>query len=81
MRYFLWLQHFVHDLDLTLHCLLKVTKFSLGTINKSMRRAAVAERTKAQLSRTVFAGHRSGLHLVSAAIRYLSLFSEFQLVN
>ena len=79
MRYFLWLQHFVHDLDLTLHCLLKVAKFSLGTINMSMRRAAVAEPTKTPLSRTVFAGHSSGLHL--ATIRYLLLVREFQLVN
>ena len=81
MRYFLWLQHFVHDLDLTLHCLLKVAKFSSGMINKSMRRAAVAEGTKAPLSRTVFVGHSSGLHLVSVIIRYLSLFIKFQLVT
>lgn len=74
MRYFLWLQHFVHDLDLTLYCLLKVTKLSSGMINKSMRRAAVAERTKAQLNRTVFVDHSNGLHLVFAAIQYLSLF-------
>ena len=53
MRYFLWLQHFVHDLDLTLHCLLKVAKFSSGMIIKSMSRAAVAKRTKAaNFSRT-----------------------------
>ena len=81
MRYFLWLQHFVHDLDLTLHCLLKVAKFSSGMIIKSMSRAAVAKRTKALLSRTVLAGHSSGSHIVSAEICYLLLFREFQLVN
>ena len=36
-----------------------------------MGRAAVPERTKAPLSRTVFAGHSSGSHLVPAKICYL----------
>ena len=46
-----------------------------------MSRAAVAERTKVPLSRTVFKGQGSGSHLVSVVIRYLSLFIKFQLVT
>ena len=80
MRYFLWLQHFVHDLDLTLHCLLKVANYSSGMINKSMSKAAVAEQTKAQLSRTFFTGRGGGLNPAYVKIRYLLLlFREFQL--
>ena len=59
---------------------LLVTKIIFDFINIHLSRAAVAEQTRVPLlSRTVFTGWDSGLNHVSAKIRYLLLFREFQL--